>query len=369
MLISAAIIVRDEADFLDACLGSIADLVDEIVVVDTGSTDRSPEVARAHGATVDLVPWQGDFSTPRNRSLDLATGRWILYIDADEQLRPGDHEAVRALLDDDEDHRAFRIPFVPRVGWTPYREYRLWRHHPDLRFEGAIHETMTSVLHEMASAEGRRIGPLDLLTIEHHGYEGDQSHKYARDEPMLRRGIGERPERVFYYDHLARVLEAQGRDDEAVATWLQGIEVAAHRDTPVPDDRLLWIDLIVHLLARDRITAELAELVDDALERFPHIPALELAAATHEFATDRVQAAMARLDWILALTPQELLDSGSAYDERVVGEWPWNLLGLCRFQLGDDEGAAEAFVRAEQLAPDEPAYRARRRLAEARAGR
>ena len=69
MLISAAIIVRDEADSLDACLTSIVDLVDEIVDVDTGSVDDSPEVARAHGAVVDAMAWTGDFSGPRNRSL------------------------------------------------------------------------------------------------------------------------------------------------------------------------------------------------------------------------------------------------------------------------------------------------------------
>jgi glycosyltransferase involved in cell wall biosynthesis len=369
MLISAAIIVRDEADSLDACLTSIADLVDEIVVVDTGSVDDSPKVARAHGAMVDAMAWTGDFSGPRNRSLDLARGRWILYIDADERLRPGDHGSARAVLEADEDHRAFRIPFVPRVGWTPYREYRLWRHDPALRFRGTIHETMSAALAEMAAQEGRRVGVLDSLTIDHFGYEGDQAHKYARDEPMLRQALAEVPERVFYYDHLARILEAQGRDEEAESTWRQGIEIARRRSRPVPDDRLLWINLLVHLLARDRITPELGELIDDALARFPQNPALELTAATHAFVSGRPAEAIPRLEWLLGLTPAFLLDSQSAYDRRVIEEWPWNLLGLCRFRLGDDAGAAEAFARAEAAAPEVADYRARRLLAAARAAR
>src|SRR5574341_1534475 len=142
MLLTAAIIVRDQAEHLDACLRSLHGLVDEIVVVDTGSSDASVDVARRHGAIVGHEPWQADFSVPRNRSLDLASGEWILYIDADERVRSDDHAAVRAQLAAADDHVSFRVRFVPRIGWTPYREYRLWRHHPDIRFVGVIHETM-----------------------------------------------------------------------------------------------------------------------------------------------------------------------------------------------------------------------------------
>ena len=86
MLLSAAIIVRDEADFIDVCLASLDGLVDEVVVVDTGSVDDTIAIAEAHGARVAHEPWKNDFARCRNRSLDLATGDWILYIDADERV-------------------------------------------------------------------------------------------------------------------------------------------------------------------------------------------------------------------------------------------------------------------------------------------
>ena len=63
-----------------------------------------------------------------------------------------------------------------------------------------------------------------------------------------------------------------------------------------------------------------------------------------------------------------VMATGSSYDERVLGEWAWNLLGLCRFALGEWSDAARAFARAEDAAPGVPDYRVRRRLAEARAG-
>ena len=78
-------IVRDEEKVLGDCLRSIRDHVDEIVITDTGSTDRSREIAGEFGARVLEQPLQDDFSAARNHSLDAATGDWILYIDADER--------------------------------------------------------------------------------------------------------------------------------------------------------------------------------------------------------------------------------------------------------------------------------------------
>src|SRR3984957_12225351 len=91
-------IVRNEEHHLPDCLESIRHIVDEIVLVDTGSTDDTVAIARSFGARVEIHPWQQDFATPRNVGLDLARGRWILYIDADERLRPISREAVRRPL-------------------------------------------------------------------------------------------------------------------------------------------------------------------------------------------------------------------------------------------------------------------------------
>ena len=98
-LLSAAMIVRNEERHLPGCLASLEGVVDEIVVVDTGSTDGTVAIATSHGARVFHHPWADDFSTPRNVSLDHARGRWVLLIDADERLQPVDRALVAALLD------------------------------------------------------------------------------------------------------------------------------------------------------------------------------------------------------------------------------------------------------------------------------
>jgi tetratricopeptide (TPR) repeat protein len=364
--LSAAIIVKDEADRLGACLNSLRGLVDEIVVVDTGSTDGTVAVAEHHGARVAHEPWQGDFAAARNRSLDLATGDWILYVDADEQVQ-GDFDAARAFLDTADAYVGFQVRFVPRVGWTPFREYRLWRNRSDIRFVGHIHESIVPGIQAAADADALSIAPFDSITIHHFGYEGDRPDKRARDEPLLLAEIARNPDRPFVYDHLARVYEAAGDGERAVDTWKRGIAVARARDRAHPDDRLLYVDLIHHLLAHGIIDDELELLVDEARGQFDRTPTLELAAARLAFATGRPRDALEPLDWLVSLDDDAIVATGASYDERVFGEWAWSLLGLCHFSLGDDAAAAAAFARAEQLAPDDPSYAVRRRLAEARA--
>ncbi len=367
MLLSAAIIVKNEAENLDACLASIRGLVDEIVVVDTGSADASVAVARRHRAIVGYEPWRSDFSTPRNRALDLATGDWILYIDADERVCAGDHAAVRDRLRVATDHLAFRVRFLPRMNWTPYRDFRLWRHRSEIRYIGAIHETTLPAITSIAQREHLLIGDLDILTIEHLGYEGDQQHKHARNEPILREALKDSPDRVYLYDHLARIYEDLGDDERARRTWRRGIEVARARSSEHPDDKLLWINLVVHSVVREDPDGDLVRLLDEARQRYPKNPALEFAAAVHEFAGGDAVSAARRFERLLALDPDSLIATGSSFDGRIFSEWAWHSLGLCRFSFGDYTGAAEAFRFAEAADPGNVAYRTRRQLAEARA--
>ncbi len=96
--LSLCMIVKNEEENLGSCLDSVQTLVDEIIVVDTGSTDRTTEIAQSHGASIHVFPWNNDFSSARNESLKYATGEWILVLDADEVLDKNDHEHIRKLI-------------------------------------------------------------------------------------------------------------------------------------------------------------------------------------------------------------------------------------------------------------------------------
>src|ERR1700735_889335 len=96
--LSACLIVKDEETHLPECLASIG-FCDEVIVVDSGSTDRTVEIARASGATVLEHPWEG-FAAQRNIALDAAHGEWVLEIDADERVTPQLRDEIVALVAD-----------------------------------------------------------------------------------------------------------------------------------------------------------------------------------------------------------------------------------------------------------------------------
>jgi tetratricopeptide (TPR) repeat protein len=360
------VVVEDEATALDACLTSLRGLVDEVVVVDTGSTDRSVAVAEQHGAVVAHEPWDGDCSTARNRGLDLATGDWILSVDAAEQVR-GEFDAARAHLAAADGSLAFRVPCVPGAGWTPCREHRLWRTHPELRFVGPLHESIVPAIDAVAAGARLRTESFEHLTIHHRGGAHTGKLARARLAPLLRAELARDPDQPLVYDHLARIYEAGNDGQRAVDTWRSGIARVREHGRRGSEARRLYIGLIHHLLAQGVVDDELEVLVDEARARFDRTPSLELAGARLAFATGRPRDALEPLDWLLSLDDDAIISTGASYDERVFGEWAWGLLGLCRFALGDDAAAADAFGRAEALAPGEPSYGVRRRLAEARA--
>jgi glycosyltransferase involved in cell wall biosynthesis len=141
-MLSAIVITRNEADNIGECLDCVA-WCDERIVVDCGSTDRTVEIARGRGARVEIHPWQG-FGPQKNFALSMASGDWVLSIDADERVTPQLAEAIRTAL---ADSRADGFEFPRRTffcgremrhsGWSPDYVLRLFRR-GKARFDDAV---------------------------------------------------------------------------------------------------------------------------------------------------------------------------------------------------------------------------------------
>jgi tetratricopeptide (TPR) repeat protein len=187
--LSLSMIVRNEEATLGHCLASVRELVDEIVIIDTGSRDRTPEIAESFGAILGHFAWCDDFAEARNHSLRLCTGDWVLVLDADEAIDSQDHACIREAIRQ-ERASAFRITlrnYLPSgdlstvgVPATPNRSsyqegmdfgyyadsqgLRLCRRLPGLGFRGRIHE----LLDPFFEAEGLSIDALPAV-IHHFG--------------------------------------------------------------------------------------------------------------------------------------------------------------------------------------------------------
>ena len=138
--LSLCMIVRDEADMLPGCLDSVSGVVDEMIIVDTGSTDSTPTIAADRGARVLRHDWQEHFAEARNASLDAAGGDWILWLDADERLRRNEHDRLRRLIAEARAD-AFLVPIMSPhpTGSHVTRAHRLFRNRKGIRFSGRIH--------------------------------------------------------------------------------------------------------------------------------------------------------------------------------------------------------------------------------------
>ncbi|MEC7242767.1 MAG: sulfotransferase [Myxococcota bacterium] len=226
--ISVCVIARDEEAMLPGMLASVESLADQLVVVDTGSTDRTVEIAEAAGAVVVREIWQNDFSIARNRALLEADGDWVLVLDCDERLVEGAAQTIR------EKTRVggFDLGMIPlhnaasieasaqdilsgrsRQG-EPVLVPRLFRRTEDLRWSGAIHENVTQWI-----AAASRV----VMTIEapilHFGYSPELltlRNKDARNLRLLQAQAHREPNNVAILTYLAQAYLRSNRPQDAI---------------------------------------------------------------------------------------------------------------------------------------------------------
>lgn len=211
LTLSLCMIVKDEEEMLPGCLAAIQGAVDEIVVVDTGSKDRTVEIAESFGARVLHFPWNGSFADARNVGIDAATGDWVIYLDADEHLVPEDARILKELT-----KRTWREAFY--VSLTNYTggddagsavsdlQLRMWRNRPAYRFEGRIHEQKTGNMPRYLP-ERFETTPVRVL---HYGYLKSRitgRDKARRNIELLLREAKENPTHFTWFNIASEHLQ------------------------------------------------------------------------------------------------------------------------------------------------------------------
>ena len=222
-LISLCIIVKDEAHQIEKCLQSVLSVIDEIIVVDTGSTDGTQEICRQYGAKVIEVPWENSFAKARNCGLKHAGGEWILWMDADEELHAEDREVLRQAVISSKGNALF-LKVIHFLGAgkeeaSPHRSFRwaqirLFRNKKGFRFVNDIHETLKWPDH----ADLKQPIPLLPVQIHHYGYMDDAiSHKRKAQQniDLLLREQDKPDHEPWCEYHLANELYRAGQWEQA----------------------------------------------------------------------------------------------------------------------------------------------------------
>ncbi|MBJ7332286.1 MAG: glycosyltransferase [Solirubrobacteraceae bacterium] len=227
LTMSLCMIVKDEEEMLPQCLEAVRDAVDEMIVVDTGSTDRTVEIAEEFGAKVLHHAWDGSFSTARNVSFDAATSDWILYLDADEVLVGEDVGRLKALTG-----RVWRESFyLIETNYTGavedgtsvnHNALRVFRNRPEYRFSGRIHEQIAQHLPGFLPERQE----VTDVRVEHYGYLGvvrDAKEKSRRNLDLLLRQSEEGVDTAFHHYNLGSEYSGAGEFvkslEEFQITW------------------------------------------------------------------------------------------------------------------------------------------------------
>lgn len=313
--VSLCMIARNEEHFLPECLARARAAVDEIVLVDTGSTDRTVEIARSFGAKVLHAAWDDDFAAPRNVGLQAATGDWILVLDADEFLQPGSCERIRELVQSPS-ALGYHLHFVNVYGHgktVGVMMVRLFRNLPGIAYENVIHEQVTPSLQRLGAPLGLVLASADV-EVEHHGYTEavmNERGKNERNERLFKKQLARHPDDIYslykYGDFLRRV---PGRSADAARLLDRCLELILSGSPSLPR-QLPYAGEVAALCALEAARAgdhERARAVlDVALRRFVPTPNLHYLAASLAVADGRAEDAIVHYRRCLAFRGQVLV--------------------------------------------------------------
>ncbi len=331
MNISLCMIVKNEEEVLDRCLDSAAPLFDEIVVVDTGSTDGTVEIARRFTENIFYFAWRDDFAAARNHAFSLATGDYICWLDADDVLPSSDLSPVRALLEAEKPDMLM-CPY--ETGALKFYRERFVRREAGFMWRGRVHECI---------APRGKILRCDFA-VRHLG---SGKEKGARNLDIYRKWAGEEalsPRDLFYY---GRELFYHKLYTEAIAVLLEMLKGDGWYVNKIEACRVL----ASCYAAQGKTDEALAALFRSFLYGEPRAGALCDAGSLYMGGGKYAEAAF----WYeAALRCRPHAEEGDFEMEEERSLTPLLQLVVCYWRLGRKADALSAHKKTEALAPTHP---------------
>ncbi len=351
-MLSLSMIVRNEEKRLPSCLHSVKTIADEMVVVDTGSTDATVAVARAAGARVEQLEWPGDFAPARNSALTFLKGDWVLVLDADEQLREEVIPQLQQLMSQPDVLVINLLRHEIGAAMAPYsRVSRLFRRHPAIRWSRPYHSMIDDSVRELLVSEPHwRVVDCQEPAILHDGYRPELlagTDKAERLRLAMESELTANPGDPYASAKLGGLLISEGQHEQAIPLLRNGLEQATGRDGERYE---LLLHLALALTPSDPRGAVdcYRQALTIPLDRRVSLGAtINLAARLMEFG---------ELDEAIQLTEA----ATQAAPEVALG---WANLGLMQRQKGNIAAAIEAYRQAINLDPRNAACHQNRAVA------
>lgn len=347
--LSVCLIVKNEERFLAQCLKSVRGVATQIIVVDTGSSDRTVEIAREFGAEIYSFAWCDDFAAARNAALEHATGDWVLMLDADEELPATQHAKLSADMKDSRSV-AFRLPLVNAGQENEGRSFvpRLFRNTPGAYFTGRIHEQVFASLLESAKKWGLNtsLGTAELL---HHGYSKDlvrDRNKIERNLKLLRSAIEENPTDVNLLMNLGLELVRSEDLSAGIEKYREAFSLMSGQPAAdqVPELREVLLTQFTSHLYKVHSHEEVVRILNSPLAQHSGLTAsLHFALGLVHFELKQFGEAADQMRQCLAKRKQPCL---TPINTDILTAAPQHCLALCLARLGEVADAEKAFVAA-----------------------
>lgn len=359
--ITLAMIVKDDAVRLRRCLESVRTHVHHMVIVDTGSSDDTVEVARSFGADVIQIEWPGAFDAAINVALDAVDSPWTLRLDSDEWFEAEDAARLSALASQEQVFAYYfvRRDFYDDIAPTEISLLRMWRTDPRMRYAGIVHENIPQQAAEEA-AVGREVR-LEPITILHDGYRGGTlSQKRRRNIELLERQLGFDPDNL--YARLALIEAKVAENDPAGIT--EATEMAdrfLREDQPQEMAMAGWVlGIALESVPDDQLFSERTDkIIREILRGYHRNPTPMWAVARTEMRRSNGFHA-----YQVLLELREMGDTGD-YDRRAgtpqvfVKDGAWHHLGIVAEAIGKPDVAQDSFRRLLEVDPNHPFARER----------
>ena len=267
--LSLCMIVRDNEDTIEACLDSVYPWVDEIIIVDTGSVDRTPEICKKYGVKLFEFPWCDDFSAARNESIEFATGEWIFWMDSDDVISQEQGQRLRKLVYGP--HARGIDGYVMQVHCLSFVEgeitivdhVKIFRNLPCYRFEHRIHEQILPAIRR----QGNSVAFAEIHVVHSGSMQTEEirKRKLERDFRILQLDIERFPDHPFVLFNLGMTYEDSGTFQQAEECLLKSIRFANEEESHL---RKAWALLISCQRQQGKMQSAI-ETAAQALELFP----------------------------------------------------------------------------------------------------
>src|SRR5260370_10066792 len=351
MSLSVCLLTRNEEKNIARAVRSFAGIADQILVVDTGSTDRTAELAAEAGAEVHPFVWKDDFGAGRNFAFRQARGDWIFWLNPDEELLPQSQEELRRSLTTDESLgyyvRVQELEQAERLDlFTETLQPRLFRREADVAYVGRLHPRLEPSLEDVARKAGKQVS-LSGITLRHYAYMSVLSEDKLRWAARLfELELKDRHGQLHYLIEYGRTLLLLN-DPKAHRILAEATEqISAARDAPSPPAstvaRLLeYLITVSPEQSVSRLSRE--EARDFALRWFPSSPPLLWKIALQDYAARNFRRASILLRQLLQLGRTGAYDRSASFDPTIIGESALMNLGNCYLQMGQLEPAQQCY--------------------------